>query len=232
MMQQDIVKYVQQCANCQRTKHENLPYPSLLQPLPIPTQVWTHINMDFLECFPISDGCDAILVVVDRLSKMGHFMALSHPFTARDVAQSFIDNVFKLHGVPATITSNRDKLFTSLFWKEFFKLIGTKLQYSTAYHPQTDGQSERLIQCLEAYLRCMCADKPHHWKNWLPLAEWWYNTNFHTGIKMTPFEACYGYKPLQLPLATICDSVAPVASQLLRDRQEVLLLLQDHFGPS
>lgn len=189
MMQQDIVKYVQQCANCQRNKHDNLPYPGLLQPLPIPTQVWTHINMDFLECLPISDGCDAILVVVDRLSKMGHFMALSHPFTARDVAQSFIDNVFKLHGVPATITSNRDKLFTSLFWKEFFKLIGTKLQYSTAYHPQTDGQSERLIQCLEAYLRCMCADKPHHWKNCLPLAEWWYNKNYHKGIKMTPFEA-------------------------------------------
>lgn len=88
---------------------------------------------------------------------------------------------------------------TSMFWKELFKLLGTTLQYSTGYHPQTDGQSERLIQCLGSYLRCMCADNPHSWKNWLTLAEWWYNTNYHTGIKMTPFEACFGYKPLQLP---------------------------------
>lgn len=134
-MKQDIIRFVQQCDNCQRNKHENLPYPGLLQPLPVPDKVWTHINMDFVESLPVSDGCNAILVVVDRMSKMGHFIALSHPFTAKDVAQFFLDNVFRLHGVPATITSDRDKLFTSLFWKELFKLIGTNLQYSTAYHP-------------------------------------------------------------------------------------------------
>lgn len=100
MVKQDIVKYVQQCDDCQRNKHENLPYPCLLQPLSIPQQVWTHVNMDFVESLLMSEGCNAILVVVDRLSKIGHFIALSHPFSAKNVAQSFMDNVFKLHGVP------------------------------------------------------------------------------------------------------------------------------------
>lgn len=132
--------------------------------------------------------------------------------------------------MPATIVSDRDKVFTSLFWKELFQLLGTALHYSTAYHPQTDGQSERLIQCLEAYLRGMCADRPSSWKQWLPLAEWWYNTNFHTAIKMTHFEACYGYKPLQVPVGTLCEALVPAATHMIRDRQAMIQLLHENLA--
>lgn len=94
-----------------------------------------------------------------------------------------------------SIVSDRDKVFTSLFWKEFFKGLGTSLTYSTAYHPQTDGQTERLNQCVEAYLRCMCHQQPKRWSKWVPMAEWWYNSSYHSAIRMTPFEALYGYYP-------------------------------------
>lgn len=229
-MKNDIIQFVQQCPTCQRTKHENLPYPGLLQPLPIPERPWLHINMDFVGGLPISEHCDTILVVVDRLTKMGHFMAVAHPFSAKDIAQVFLDSILKLHGMPATIVSDRDKVFTSLFWKELFNLLGTTLHYSTAYHPQTDGQSERLIQCLEAYLRSMCADRPSSWILWLPLAEWWYNTNFHTGIKMTPYEACYGYKPIPIPLGDLCEALIPAVSNMVKDRQAMVRLLHDHLA--
>lgn len=229
-MRNDIIQFIQQCPSCQRNKHENLPYPGLLQPLPIPERPWLHINMDFVGGLPVSAQHDTILVVVDRLTKMGHFISLAHPYSAKDVAQLFLDFIFNLHGMPATIVSDRDKVFTSLFWKELFQLLGTALHYSTAYHPQTDGQSERLIQCLEAYLRGMCADRPSSWKQWLPLAEWWYNTNFHTAIKMTPFEACYGYKPLQVPGGTLCEALVPAATHMIRDRQAMIQLLHENLA--
>ncbi|MCI25548.1 ROOT HAIR defective 3 GTP-binding family protein, partial [Trifolium medium] len=145
-------------------------------------------------------GKQVIFVVVDRLSKYAHFMALSHPFTALDVAQLFLDNVFKLHGLPSTITSDRDPIFLSKLWNDLFQLQGVYLNKSTAYHPQTDGQTEIVNKCLETYLRCMCADKPSSWVKWLSLAEWWYNTNFHSSIQTTPFEVVYGQPPpLHLP---------------------------------
>ena len=135
------------------------------------------------------------MVIIDKFTKYAHFLSLSHPFSALDVAKLYLNQVFKLHGAPKTIISDRDKVFTSNVWQELMKLLGTSVQLSTAYHPESDGQSERLNQCLEQYLRCMCFMKPKSWIIWLPLAEWWYNTSLHSAVGMTPFQAIYGYKP-------------------------------------
>lgn len=134
-MKQDVLHFVAGCDVCQRHKNENVASPGLLQPLPIPDRLWSDISMDFVEGLPNSSNKNVILVIVDRLSKYAHFLALSHPYTATTVAQLFLDNIFKLHGMPQSIVSDRDTIFISTFWKELFRLQGTTLNLSTAYHP-------------------------------------------------------------------------------------------------
>lgn len=185
--------------------------------------------MDFIEGLPKSEGNSVIFVVVDKLSKYAHFMALSHPFNAQIVAMVFMDNVFKLHRIPDSIISDRDKVFTSAFWKELFKQIGTTLSYSTAYHPQTDGQSERVNQCLESYLRCMTNENPKRWTQWLAVAEYWYNTSYHTSLKCTPFEALYGYSPPHMELGSIPSTAIEPVDNYLRERAAVLQKLKEQL---
>jgi hypothetical protein len=151
--------------------------------------------MDFIEGLPLSDHANTILVVVDHLTKYVHFLTLKHPYTAATVAKLFLDQIVRLHGVPITIISDRDKVFTSHFSKELLKALGTQLHYNTAYHPQTDGQSERVNQCLEQYLRCAVQDNPKQWKKWMAMAEFWYNTSFHTALGCTPYKALYRVDP-------------------------------------
>ncbi|WOG83232.1 hypothetical protein DCAR_0102407 [Daucus carota subsp. sativus] len=156
--------------------------------------------MDFITGLPNSNGKEVIFVVVDRLSKYSHFMPLPHSFNAPMVAQLYLDQVFKLHGWPRSIVSDRDPIFLSQFWKALFTLHGTDFLLSSAYHPQTDGQTEVVNRCLEAYLRCMCADSPKEWCAWLPLAEWWFNTHYHSALQATPYEVVYNQPPpLHLP---------------------------------
>jgi hypothetical protein len=127
--------------------------------------------MDFVEGLSKSSRFDTILVVIDKYTKYGHFIPLAHPFTALQVAQDFMEHVYKLHGLPESIISDRDKIFTSAFWRYLFKLTDTQLLMSSSYHPQTDGQTERLNQCLESFLRCNVHSCPKQWAKWLPLAE-------------------------------------------------------------
>lgn len=194
-MSLEVQNYVRNCDVCQKNKYENVAKPGLLNPLPVPHGVWESVSLDFIEGLPQSAGKHCILVVIDKLSKQAHFIALSHPYTAIEVAQSYLDNVFKLHGLPKDIIGDRDPTFLSEVWKELFRVHGVDLRYSTAYHPQTDWQTEVTNKTLETYLRCMTAEAPHTWSKWLPLAEWWYNTTFHSSIKSTPFEIVYGQPP-------------------------------------
>ena len=194
-LKQWVETKVASCPICQRSKHENCKYPGLLDPLPTPDMAWAHISMDFVEGLPKSQGKEVILVVVDRLTKFAHFIPLAHPYSVTTVAQAFIDNVLKLHGPPLAIVSDRDRIFTSNLWKSIFSALQVQLRYSSAYHPQPDGQTERLNQCLETYLRCMTSAEPMKWAAWLSLAEFWYNTTYHTSLKMTPFQALYGFPP-------------------------------------
>jgi hypothetical protein len=191
----DVQRFVAECLVCQQNKVETIKTPGLLKPLSIPSQRWEEVSMDFITGLPKSEGKSVIMVIVDRLTKYAHFCALSHPFKASTVATAFMETVQKLHGSPKIIVSDRDPIFTGHFWTELFSYLGTQLAHSSSYHPQSDGQTEIVNKCLEGYLRCFVSDKQAQWFKWLPLAEWWYNTSFHTATKMTPFMALYGYHP-------------------------------------
>jgi transposase InsO family protein len=152
-------------------KHEHWKSPRLLSPLPIPSGSWQDVSMDFIEGLPLSDGCSVILVVVDKFTKYGHFFPLKHPFTATTIAHAFLNNVVKLHGLPNSVVLDRNKVFTSTFWKTLFSALNIDLKMSSAYHPQTNGKTEQVNQCLEMYLRCSVSSTPKQWVKWLPLAE-------------------------------------------------------------
>lgn len=229
-MTREIQAYVRECTTCQRSKPDQAAYPSLLQPLPIPNHIWESISMDFIEGLPKPLGKQVIFVVVDRLSKSAHFMSRAHPYTASDVAQLFMDSVFKLHGMPSSITSDRDPIFLSQVWTDLFVLQGVTLNRSSAYHPQTEGQTEIVNKALETYLRCMCGEKPSDWAQWLSLAEWWYNTNYHSSIHTTPYEVVYRQPPpLYLPyLPGEASFVATDRS--LSAREEAIKMLKFHLA--
>ena len=138
-----VQDFIRSCLVCQRNKGEHLQPGGLLQPLGVPTAVWEDVAMDFVEALPKVNGKMVILTVVDRLSKAAHFILLGHPYTATSVARAFFAEIVRLHGIPATIVSDCDPVFTSEFWRELFRLAGVKLQMTSAFHPQSDGQSER-----------------------------------------------------------------------------------------
>ncbi|XP_052627225.1 uncharacterized protein LOC128133734, partial [Lactuca sativa] len=164
-----------------------------LQPLEIPEWKWEQITMDFITKLPrTARGVDAIWVIVDRLTKSAHFLAISESSSAEKLAEIYVREVVSRHGVPISIVSDRDVRFTSRFWKKFHEELGTKLHFSTAYHPQTDGQSERTIQTLEDMLRACVLDFGGSWDAYLPLAEFSYNNSHHSSIGMPPFELLYG----------------------------------------
>jgi hypothetical protein len=185
--------------------------------------------MDFIEGLPKSQKFDTILVVIDKFTRYAHFVPLAHPFSAMHVAQAFVDNIYKLHGLPDNIISDRDIIFTSAFWKQLFKLSNTQLLMSSSYHPQTDGQSERLNQCLETFLRCSVHACPKQWSKWLPLAKLWYNTNFHSAMGHSPFEALYGYAPRQLGYLSETAVHATDIEQWLLERNFLNDLLKHHL---
>ncbi|GAU12466.1 hypothetical protein TSUD_229990, partial [Trifolium subterraneum] len=225
-MKGTIQEFVRSCDICQRQKYMATAPGGLLQPLPIPEQVWDDISMDFITGLPKSRGYEAILVVVDRLSKYSHFIPLKHPYTARSIAEVFCKEIVRLHGVLVSIVSDRDPIFVSGFWKELFRMQGTQLKMSSAYHPESDGQTEVVNRCLETYLRCFVADQPKTWALWVHWAEYWFNTNFHTATDKTPFEIVYGRSPPKLTRWLQGEVRMEAVQRDLIDRDEALRQLR------
>ena len=191
----DVADYVGSCTVCLRNKPVRQKPQGLLQPLPIPDRPWSSLSMDFIEKLPNASGYDCILVIVDRLTKMSVFLPTTVTATSRDLADLYITHVWSKHGTPNDIVSDRGSKFVSKFWKAVCKLLNIKQKLSTAYHPETDGQTERVNQTLEQYLRIYCAYQQDDWDKWLPIAEFAYNNSDHTSTKVSPFFANYGYHP-------------------------------------
>jgi hypothetical protein len=192
-LKKDVDKYLAQCIECQEFKAEHQHPVGLLHPLPIPEWKWETISMDFITGLPTSTKHnDAIMVVVDKLSKFAHFIPVKSTCKVIDIAQVFMKEVFQLHGMPREIISNRDTKFTSNFWKSLMEGLETKLLFSTAYHPQTNGQTERVNQLLEDMLRMHVMHQPKKWEDYLPLVEFAYNNGYQASLKISPFEVLYG----------------------------------------
>ncbi|XP_058757342.1 uncharacterized protein LOC131630580 [Vicia villosa] len=231
-LHKDVKSFVRCCSSCQQNKYLTSKKQGLIQPLEIPKQVWEDLSMDFITHLPKSFGHSVIWVICDRLSKFAHFVALPSKFSAIDLARRFSVEICRLHGIPKTIVSDKDPIFLSTFWKELFRVQGTTLKYSTAYHPETDGQTEVLNRCLETYLRCFTSDNPRQWFKYLHLAEFWHNSCFHSAIKMTPFEALYGRPPPAIKDYVKGFSTVPLLDSTLHQRQTILNTLKINLNRS
>ncbi|GJV08355.1 putative reverse transcriptase domain-containing protein [Tanacetum coccineum] len=190
-----IAEYVGKCLTCSRVKAECQNPSSLLVQPEIPMWKWERITMDFVTKLPRTlNGHDTIWVIVDRLTKFAHFIPTRETDNMETLIRLYIKEIVSRHGVPISIISDHDSHFTSRFWQSLQNALGTQLDMSTAYHPKTDGQSERTIQTLEDMLRACVIDFGKGWEKHLPLVEFSYNNSYHASIKAAPFEALYGRK--------------------------------------
>ncbi|GMI80596.1 hypothetical protein HRI_001728900 [Hibiscus trionum] len=194
-LKKDVVEYVGKCMVCQRVKAEHQFPSGLLQPLRIPEWKWERITMDFVSGLPLSPSKkNSVWVIMDRLTKCAHFLPVHTTYTLDKLAELYIAEIVRLHGVPKSIVSDRDPRFTSHFWECLHQALGTRLNFSTSYHPQSDGQSERVIQVLEDMLRCCVIEFQGSWEKHLPLVEFAYNNSYQASVQMAPYEALYGRK--------------------------------------
>lgn len=205
-----VSNYIASCPSCKRAKtSRHKPY-GPLRFLPVPERPWHSISMDFIDGLPDSDGFNSVLVVVDRLTKMSIFIPTHNTIDAPGVAQLFLRHVFSKHGTPADIVSDRGKHFISRFWSSLCDLLHIKSNLSTAYHPETDGQTERVNQILEQYLRLYVNYQQDDWATLLPLAEFAYNNHTHSATGVSPFFANKGFHPT---LSISVDSVTSTEAQ-------------------
>ena len=215
-LRRDVREYVCACPTCNQSKSSNQPPSGLLQPLPVPSRPWSHVSLDFVTGLPPSDGMTAILTIVDRFSKMAHFVPLPKLPSAKETAQVVLDHAFRIHGLPRDVVSDRGPQFTSTFWKEFCQLLGATVSLSSGFHPQSNGQSERANQELEKALRCMASSNPRAWAKQLTWVEYAHNSLTCSATGMSPFQCVYGYQP---PLFASLEGEVTCPSALAYARQ-------------
>uniref|UniRef100_A0A0D2YKU3 RNA-directed DNA polymerase n=1 Tax=Fusarium oxysporum (strain Fo5176) TaxID=660025 RepID=A0A0D2YKU3_FUSOF len=190
-----VERWVKNCHTCRRANPAREARQGVLKPLPVPERAWQHISMDFITYLPPSEGHDAILIIACRLTKMRHIIACKGTCDAEDTARYYLKEVWKLHGLPHTIISDRGPQFVAEFWKKLTQQLSINSLLSTAYHPETDGQTERLNAILEQYLRAYVSYLQDDWSRWLPLAEFAANSLKSETTGMSPFFANYGFNP-------------------------------------
>ena len=222
-LKQDVKSYIQSCHKCQEAKTINSKPSGQLRPFPPPQRKWEVISMDFMFKLPrTKDGYESILVVVDKLSKRTHFIPLTKNHKAEDIAEIFYKEIYKHHGLPRVIISDRDTRFTSTFWTELMKLLKVKLNLSSAFHPQTDGQSERMFRTVQEMLRCFISFSQKDWKRYLPGLEFAFNNHVNDATSYSPFFLEYGHDPLSVADVLLSDESANEESTqtFLQDIQE------------
>ena len=226
-MKRDISDFVSRCLTCQQVKCEHQRPRGVSQRMPIPTWKWERITMDFVVGLPTTvGGYDSIWVVVDRLTKSAHFIPVRVKYTAEKLAELYISQIVRLHGVPISIISDRGSLYTSHFWKALQHSLGTQLDMSTTFHPQIDNQSERMIQVLEDMLRACVIDFGARWDRHLPLAQFSCKNSYHSSIQMAPFEAFYGRR-CRSPIGWFDSAeMDSLDTDLLRDAMEQVRMIQ------
>ncbi|KAL0539690.1 hypothetical protein IC582_023906 [Cucumis melo] len=192
-MKREVAYFVSRCLVCQQVKAHRQKPVGLLQPLGVPEWKWESVSMYFITGLSRTlKGYTVIWVVVDRLTKSAHFVPEKFTYTASKLGQLYMTEIVRLHGVPVSIISDRDARFTSKFWKGLQLALGTRLDFSTAFHPQTDGQTERLNQILKDMLRASVLEFSGSWDSHLHLMEFAYNNSYQATISVAPFEALYG----------------------------------------
>lgn len=222
-MRKYVQEYCRTCDTCNRSKPiRHAPF-GQLNPLPVAQRPWASISFDHITDLPlVQDKYDAILVVADRFSKQSHFILASTRDSANDLARQFVANVYRLHGLPTDIVSDRGRTFVSDFWRALCEILRIRPNYSVAYHPQTDGQTERTNQTMETYLRCFISYQQDDWDQYLPLAEFSYNNTVHSATNVTPFFALHGYHPTLTITPSIRTTINAPDAREFAERMEYI----------
>jgi transposase InsO family protein len=197
----DLVHFVAKCLECQQVKAHHHHPTGLLQPHDVPMTKWEVISMDFFVGLSFtSHRHNAILAIVDNLTKSAHFIPVRDTYDVTNVARLFLSEVICLHGIPKKIISDSDSRFTSRFWTSLQSALGTQLNSGTTYHPETNGKTKRVNQFMKDMIRMYVMDNQTQWEKYLPLVEFAYNNNYHSSIGMPPYESLYG-RPCIMPLS-------------------------------
>ena len=229
-MPQSVKKFVESCDICQRIKHSTQKPFGLLNPIPPPDNKFDTYTMDFIGPLPITKtGFDGILVIVDALTKAATLEPIKFTYSAEEIAKIFVRRIISRQGLPRKIISDRDPRFSGRFWKAIFKMLGTQIALSTAFHPQSDGQTERTNQTLETGLRAFINGSQDNWDDLLPMAEFAINSSVNISTGMTPFQLIHGKEP-QLPIDLGLDSNTPAAVDFVKFMTQTIDKARDNIS--